>query len=47
MDEDYAVIAVAIMDALADATQNEANGVDVALYVTSGLEDAGFCIVRM
>ncbi|WP_154677308.1 hypothetical protein [Parafrankia discariae] len=45
--DNFAAIAVAIMDALADAdaAESEANGGEVALYVTSGLEEAGFQIV--
>lgn len=45
MDDDYAAYARVIMDALADASQNEANGADVVSYLTDALEEEGFRIV--
>lgn len=47
VDEDFAAYAPVIMDALADASKNEANGVEVVSYLTEALEEEGFRIVRM
>lgn len=46
VNDDYVAYAPVIMDALADASQNEANGAEVVAYLTDALEEEGFRIVR-
>lgn len=46
MDEDSATVLTVITEAVTEAFRSEANGPEVAFYVTAALDDAGFNIVR-